>query len=143
MSKFEVGQKWRMRNREVVTVVYINSRDMVVERENISLCLLHTDGRVLQQGGPMWEDLIEQVVEPKYRPFANAAEFDPYRDRWIIDGTSRLKVVWYSDANIELGGHELNLRLTKKQCSTKFWYWKEAFEKFTFEDGSPFGVEVK
>ena len=128
MSKFEVGQKWRMRNREVVTVVYINSRDMVVERENISLCLLHTDGRVLQQGGPMWEDLIEQVVEPKYRPFANAAEFDPYRDRWIIDGTSRLKVVWYSDASL---------------CTSKIWYWKEAFERFTFEDGSPFGVEVK
>jgi hypothetical protein len=63
MSKFEVGQKWIMRNGHVVTVVYQNSSDIVVERENLSLCLLHTDGRVLQHGGPMQEDLIEQVVE--------------------------------------------------------------------------------
>lgn len=28
-------------------------------------------------------DLIEEWPEPKYRPFANADEFKPHRDRWI------------------------------------------------------------
>lgn len=127
MSKFEVGQKWRMRNGHVVTVVYKNSSDIVVERENLSLCLLHIDGHVLPHGFPMQEDLIEQVVEPKFRPFANAAEFEPHRNRWLLSGSERLKVIWYSDVNM---------------CSTKFWCWKEAFHKFTFEDGTPFGVRV-
>jgi hypothetical protein len=118
-----------MRNNETVTVRYVNSVDMVVERENGSLCLLLHDGRVLTQGGPMWEDLIEQVVEPKYRPFASAAEFDPYREKWLINkGSLRARVNWYSDTLMLL-------------C--RIHSWQEAFELYTFEDGTLFGIEIE
>jgi len=70
---------------------------------------------------------FDWVPKPVYRPFANAAEFAPHRDRWLLSGSERLKVIWYSDVSL---------------CSTKFWCWKEAFHKFTFEDGTPFGVRV-
>jgi hypothetical protein len=73
------------------------------------------------------EEVSDPTPKPVYRPFANAAEFAPHRDRWLLSGSERLKVIWYSDVSL---------------CSTKFWCWKEAFHKFTFEDGTPFGVKV-
>ena len=133
MSKFEVGQKWRMRNGHVVTVVYQNSSDIVVQRENLSLCLLHSNGCVLPQGGPMWEDLIEQVVEPKYRPFANAAEYEPHRSKWVqrqrdSGWSGNCLVVAYDDEGIDLCTYDGT--------------WQAAFENLRFEDGTPFGVRV-
>jgi hypothetical protein len=65
--------------------------------------------------------------EPQYRPFANAAEFEPHRDRWIVNpgsGTYR---------RIELYGDEGAMGMS----------WEGLFRNRTFDDGSPFGVKVE
>jgi len=65
--------------------------------------------------------------EPQYRPFANAAEFEPYRNKWWRHKTSNSKnpPLGYSDTH--WGGMPFGL----------------AFDKYEFEDGSPFGVRVE
>jgi hypothetical protein len=64
--------------------------------------------------------------KPKYRPFANAAEFEPYRDRWICThGANTVRRVdHYNDQGVN--------GMT----------WESLFRNRTFEDGSPCGVEV-
>ena len=53
------------------------------------------------------EDLVAEYIEPKpvYRPFANAAEFAPHRDRWIqrVSGGGCFAVGAYSDTGIVYG----------------------------------------
>jgi hypothetical protein len=64
--------------------------------------------------------------KPKYRPFVSAAEFAPYRDRWIrTPGQETVKKVGsYNDKGVDGMSWELLLR------------------NRTFDDGSPCGVEV-
>jgi hypothetical protein len=62
--------------------------------------------------------------KPKYRPFANAAEFEPYRDRWLKNGDTVRRVDHYNDQGVN--------GMT----------WESLFRNRTFEDGSPCGVEV-
>ena len=68
----------------------------------------------------------------RYRPFANAAEFEPHRDKWLKQNSGnvsyRIKAYSYND---------------------RFYYtgddgdtWESMFNDFEFEDGTPFGVEV-
>jgi hypothetical protein len=85
--------------------------------------------------------VISKIEKPKrYRPFANAAEFEPHRDRWIMRGdrsdteettpSGCFRVAAYNDHH--------------------FWTtdgrtkdYAEALEDGKkFEDGTPFGVEV-
>jgi hypothetical protein len=85
--------------------------------------------------GCEWADLSIYIVpinppkppEPQYRPFANAAEFEPYRNKWWRHKTSNSKnpPLGYSDTH--WGGMPFGL----------------AFDKYEFEDGSPFGVKVE
>lgn len=78
--------------------------------------------------------IVERIKppEPTYRPFANAAEFEPHRDKWIYDprfDDKKFRVIVYDDNMVWLNdkGYE---------------YWT-LFESGTlFEDGSPFGVKV-
>ena len=73
--------------------------------------------------------IIRQIPKLKqYRAFANAAEFKPYRDRW-----------WMFEAD------ERNHRRPPQEyddCLYGSWEWEEMFECATFDDGTPFGVEV-
>ena len=85
--------------------------------------------------------IIRKIEKPKrYRPFANAAEFEPHRDRWIRrsckdDGDNNLtagcfRVAAYDDDAIwtvdgETTSYEAVFKNGKK-----------------FTDGTPFGVEV-
>ena len=64
---------------------------------------------------------------PQYRPFANAAEFAPHRDRWIrTPGQETIRqVIHYSDRGVD--------GMT----------YRMLFEERTFDDGSPFGVKVE
>lgn len=64
---------------------------------------------------------------PQYRPFANSAEFDPFSDRVVINiGTgTRRRIDHWGDTHVN--------GMT----------WEVAFRKYTFLDGTPFGVEVK
>ncbi len=70
-------------------------------------------------------------IEPKYRPFANAAEFAPHRDKWFKWKNQDRHVMrfgLYSDF------------VVVPACASVGSSFAEAFEKWTFEDGSPFGV---
>ena len=85
--------------------------------------------------------IVRKIEKPKrYRPFANAAEFEPHRDRWIKrshkdDSDNKLtggcfRVAAYDDDAIwtvdgETTSYEAVFKNGKK-----------------FEDGTPFGVEV-
>lgn len=72
--------------------------------------------------------IIEKIEQPKrYRPFANAAEFEQHRDRWwrFKDESDELfRTYYYSD------NHHM-------------WHdWRDSFDKKVFDDGSAFGVKV-
>jgi|LauGreDrversion4_2_1035121.scaffolds.fasta_scaffold04806_3 hypothetical protein len=77
---------------------------------------------------------IEQ--EKQYRQFANAAEFEPHRDRWVE----------YTSPNYG----DCSMYLVSAYTSERVWLgpdnvgktYKEAFHCLRFDDGSPFGVEV-
>lgn len=72
--------------------------------------------------------IIEKIEQPKkYRPFANAAEFEPHRDRWWRvreESEFYQRTTYYSD-DFNSGQD-----------------WKTCFDERVFDDGSPFGVEV-
>ena len=83
--------------------------------------------------------IIRKIEKPKrYRPFANAAEFEPHRDKWLVffdyeysdlsDQKSRVLV--YGDDRFWIGE------------DGSMYDWNEAFKSWQFEDGTPFGVEV-
>ena len=84
--------------------------------------------------------IIRKIERPKtYRPFANAAEFKPHRDRWVkflfaeSDGVySTYRVVTYDDWGAIFGGSKES--------------YGAVFNRYVFDnlDGTtePFGVEV-
>lgn len=79
-----------------------------------------------------YQPIIRKIEPPKrYRAFANAAEFTPYREEWIQagDGDGCWKVSGYSNTRIFIDAHQ----------SESF---ANAFERYTFSDGTPFGIEV-
>jgi|688.fasta_scaffold15454_9 hypothetical protein len=63
--------------------------------------------------------------KPKYRPFKNATEFEPYKNKWTV----------------RIGSTEA---LPPQRYSSYAWSvytWEEAFRRFMFvDDGMPFGV---
>lgn len=72
--------------------------------------------------------IIRKIEQTKqYRPFANAAEFEPHRDRWwrFKDESAELFSTYYYSNNYHM-------------CHD----WRDSFDKKVFDDGSPFGVEV-
>ena len=92
-----------------------------------------------QESGSVNYIVIRKIEKPKrYRPFANAAEFEPHRDKWLVffdyeysdlsDQKSRVLV--YGDDRFWIGE------------DGSMYDWNEAFKSWQFEDGTPFGVEV-
>ena len=73
--------------------------------------------------------IIRKIEKPKqYRAFENAAEFKPYRDRWWM---------FKDDAR-----NHRRPPQDHDDCLYGSWEWEEMFGCATFDDGSPFGVEV-
>jgi hypothetical protein len=73
--------------------------------------------------------IIRKIEKPAtYRPFANAEEFKPHRDRWWYrddkDGRRHFPPAGYSDQ--AHGGVT----------------WKHRFDTCFFDDGTPFGVRI-
>jgi len=64
---------------------------------------------------------------PKYRPFANAAEFNPFREKWwrYKEQPRTYPPASYSDTHY--GGRT----------------YAEAFNDYEFEEGTPFGMRVE
>ena len=80
--------------------------------------------------------IIEKIEQPKqYRPFANAKEFAPHRDRWLMhpegQANGAFQVLEYDDTGIWANG------MTEKMS-----YAIVKNNGLRFDDGSPFGVEV-
>ena len=77
--------------------------------------------------------IIRKIEKPKqFRPFANAAEFEPHREKWLRlksgNGDHRIKTHSYNDRKHYWG----DIGDT----------WEKMFADYEFEDGTPFGVEV-
>lgn len=79
-----------------------------------------------------WAAVIRKTEKPKrFRTFKNAEEFKPHRDRWVtVHGEEgfALRINGYDDDGAWYGGGEF------------VTYGNAA--GITFEDGTPFGVEV-
>ena len=66
-------------------------------------------------------------IEPRYRPFANAAEFSPHRDKWLVDYDGDLvRVIALADEKLATSYGRIS--------------FEDAFVRYKFEDGNPFGV---
>jgi len=88
--------------------------------------------------------IIRKIEKPaKYRPFANAAEFKPHRDRWarVIkeDNDSCCDLEECVGDSLKIEAHSED-----SACAPGGWLtYDEAFECFVFDDdGSPFGVRI-
>jgi hypothetical protein len=72
--------------------------------------------------------------KPQYRPFANAAEFEPYFGRMIKEKSLddfRTVVTSFSDKGVWLAGGSIATG------------YREAFDIYEFANGFPFGVKVE
>lgn len=75
--------------------------------------------------------IVRKIEKPKrYRPFANAYEFAPYRDAWFVREGAMCQICRYDDDGIWIGG------------TYHFVSFSECCRSLKFDDGSPFGVEV-
>jgi len=73
--------------------------------------------------------ILRKIQKPKtYRPFANAEEFKPHRDRWVKRKSCIVQVTSYSNEDLVV-------------CNTPYT-WLAAFQMLIFDDNTPFGVEV-
>jgi hypothetical protein len=73
--------------------------------------------------------ILRKVERPKtYRPFANAEEFKPHRDRWCRIGDCDSRVQNVTDERVYF-----------RDCK---FTWEQAYIEIAFDDGTPFGVEV-
>ena len=77
--------------------------------------------------------IIRKIEKPKqFRPFANAAEFEPHRDKWIKRKSGNV------DHRIKTHSYNNLKHYTGDIGDT----WQAMFDDYEFEDGTPFGVEV-
>jgi hypothetical protein len=88
--------------------------------------------------------IIRKIEVPKqYRPFANAEEFKPHRDRWvkIASGDNNCGC---AIGKMDIGGdRRIDGHNEHSVCIWEGWMtFRDAFKCFTFDDGTPFGVEV-
>jgi hypothetical protein len=75
--------------------------------------------------------IVRKIEKPKqYRPFASAEEFKPHRDRW----TRRIA---YNPQ-----GNDIYPPKRYSDLGYDGFKWQWCFENFSFDDGTPFGVEV-
>lgn len=83
-------------------------------------------------------DSWEWKPAPKYRPFANAAEFAPHRDRWVSREGNVGRACGYDEANCYFVGP-----IGSVYSSVYSGTWSRCFANIVFDDTKkPFGVEV-
>lgn len=97
--------------------------------------------RLGNQGQPLeWNDSLDSgsvnyvIIRKKpkrYRPFANAAEFEPHREKWF-------RVKMQPGIIIRTSAYDDKRHWSGEECDT----WKKMFAECEFADGTPFGVEV-
>ena len=74
-------------------------------------------------------------IEPTYRPFQSASEFKPHAEKWLRHCKTKTigRVGNYSDYGI----------CTLDDGSWKLHTYEQCFKVLTFEDGSPFGMQIE
>lgn len=84
-------------------------------------------------------DLYEYRIkpEPKYRPFKNAEEFFPYREKWLKWGTAAgtyfYKIVTFTDESIFV--------MSSYNGTPHSYTYKNIFDNCVFDDGTLCGVK--
>jgi hypothetical protein len=83
---------------------------------------------VIGESDTVWP-IIRKIEQPaRYRPFANAEEFKPHRNRWWRFKDTPDPLVFPCDQYNDRG---------PARCT-----WQQAFNGRVFDDGTPFGVRV-
>lgn len=111
------------------------------DAEKIAVMQGFVDGRQIEiklggdwsaVGQPRWSwsncdyRIKPEPAQPEYRPFANAEEFKPHRDKWVYFGIYQHRVGGFSDRGVFV-------------CLTEVGYGT-LLEYYQFEDGTPCGV---
>jgi hypothetical protein len=88
--------------------------------------------------------IIRKIETPKqYRPFANAEEFKPHRDRWVEVVSEDNNCGCDLDPGGIGGKRKIDGCNEDSVCIWEGWMtYGDAFKCFVFDDGTPFGVEV-
>ncbi len=88
--------------------------------------------------------ILRKIEVPRqYRPFANAEEFKPYRDRWVEVVSEDNNCGCDLDQGDIGGTRKIDGCNEHSVCIWEGWMtFRDAFKCFTFDDGTPFGVEV-
>jgi hypothetical protein len=119
----------------------------IVRFDNVSIdeWFIDSEGRIVLRAFPHRsvekKIILRKIEKPKqYRPFANAAEFRPHRDRWLTR-KDKSDPTHYSGACRVIAYCDNHLWLADVKNST---YKEELDHGRCFDDdGSPFGVEVQ
>ena len=144
--KLEAGQWYRRRDKSIVYCLGFGPcKDnkypvLVTENEDCDCTEWYkTDGTFTNNSAGSTNDIVEHLPDctgfdwvappkaPKYRPFKNAEEFKPHRDKWwkkVGDDDRIYPPSYYND---------------KYHGGLSFEY---CLQSRFFEDGTPFGVEV-
>jgi hypothetical protein len=88
------------------------------------------DGRAVQANTDLYAvwPIIRKIEQPaKYRPFADAEEFTPHRDRWWTWKDDRSNT--FPPAAYGRLGHHIQS-------------WEDSFDRKVFDDGTTFGVKL-
>lgn len=128
------GAWYERADGKVVGPCKLLDRDSAIRHWDISGYWYAVDGKHCASDAL---NLIREVPkpEPKYRPFANAAEFAPHRDRWLTNKDGKLfgRACGYSDAECWFAS----------QFREYNGNWGRCFGYVIFDDTKePFGVEV-
>lgn len=85
--------------------------------------------------------IIRKIEKPKrYRPFANAAEFEPHRDRWIQRSDKHDTPDTIPAGCFRVTAYNDHHYWTVFNKATSY---EQAFnDGKCFDDGTPFGIEV-
>jgi hypothetical protein len=88
--------------------------------------------------------IIRKIEVPKqYRPFANAEEFKPHRDRWVKIASGDNNCGCQLEESDVGGERSIDGCNEHSVCIWEGWMtYRDAFKCFAFDDGTPFGVEV-
>ena len=116
-----IGKKVYMGNSFLALVSDDNKPHTLVEIANNSNCF--------RSGAGYGYTMIASVAEPKYRPFKSADEFEPFRDRWVVErGTGIIThITGYNSLGVDINGRN--------------YKWGAGFSILRFEDCTPFGVK--
>lgn len=120
---------------ELVRFDYVNDGESYLGRHG-EICLY-----VLSEPTQLKRLIVRKIEKPKrYRPFANAAEFEPHRDRWIKRSDKADTHETMPAGCFRVTAYNDHYFWTSAIGATSY---EKAFEDGKcFDDGSPFGVEV-